>query len=65
MRGRNLAPALIQVAVYRAGARDLADGFWPGPADDSLRLSNWLSIPETVLRGRAPVVDALSKSRTP
>ena len=62
-RGQGLAAAAIQVAVYRAGARDLATGFWAGPEDDSLRLSNWLSLPDTVLRGRLADPDRFAKSR--
>ena len=61
---QGLTALVIQVAVYRSSARDLKSGFWEGPQNDSMRLSNWLNIPDTVLRSRLTLPDRLSKART-
>lgn len=63
-RGQGYFRVVTQVALYRVTARDLAAGHWPGPVEDGLRLSNWLALPDTLLRSRMPVADRSSKSRT-
>ena len=44
------SPLLVEFAVYRVSPHELSTGRWPGPLDDSLRLSQWLPVPDKAWR---------------